>query len=80
MRTKTYVFMRTDELGDSIRAHGTPFLEGEYEFPDYSNDLPMWSAFWVWKDDMTRKAQADWESIYGPESRIHLEEKRFLKV
>lgn len=41
-----YIFMRRDELGDEIRAHGTPFLEAEHEFPNFDRDDEcMYDAF-----------------------------------
>lgn len=72
---RQYVFMRTDELDDEMRAEGSKFLEGIYEFPNFNeDDEPMWLAFLTWESALNKKGQAEWETIYGPESRVYLEE------
>jgi hypothetical protein len=72
---RKYVFMGIDELGDTFRAHGTEFLEGEHSFPDFEEDPQMWEAFLAWENAMIDRANKEWQEICGPESKIFLEEK-----
>lgn len=75
MKDRKFLFMVRDELGEFKRAHGTTFLEGEYTFPAFKDDdEPMWNAFITWQASMEEKAQAEWEEIFGSESRVFLEE------
>lgn len=69
-----YVFMVRDELGDECRAFGTEFLSGVHEFPRFDpEDEAMSEAFVAWKSNLVRRGQQDWESTFGPESKIFLE-------
>jgi len=73
---RVYVFMRRDELGDEVRAHGTEFLEGEYRFPDFEEgDEAMNAALWAWQQSLELRGQEEWEELFGSESHIFLEEK-----
>ena len=74
MKYRVYIFMGIDECGDSFRAHGNKFLEGEYRFPDYTGDEAMWEAFLSWEEAMVRRANDEWQELYGSECRIHMEE------
>lgn len=76
MADKKYVFMRRDELGDEVRAHGTDFLADVHSFPAFDEeDEAMFSAFCAWKDALEERGQREWEEHFGPESRIFLEEE-----
>ena len=73
---RVYVFMRRDELGEEVRAHGSDFLEAEHSFPAFDEeDEAMFSAFTAWSDSLETRGQEEWEELYGPESKIFLEEK-----
>ena len=77
MKTKKYVLMRCDECGYYCRAEGDEkdFLVQVFEFPDFDpEDEPMFWAFQVWKEEIRKKAQDIWNSQFGSESRIFLEE------
>ena len=72
---RVYVFMRRDELGDEVRAHGTEFLEGEYRFPDFEEgDDAMNAALCAWQQSLESRGQEEWEELFGSESHIFLEE------
>lgn len=69
-----YIFMIKDELGDELRAYGSEFLSGVYEFPHFDpEDEAMSEAFVAWKSNLVRRGQQDWESRFGPESKVFLE-------
>lgn len=69
-----YVFMVRDELGDDHRAFGTEFLSGVHEFPSFDwEDEAMVDAFEAWKSNLTTRGQEEWESTFGPESKVFLE-------
>ena len=73
---RTYVVMVRDELGDIIRAYGSPALEAEYQFPEFNaGDDAMCSAFWIWLDTIEATLNREWQSIYGEECEVFLERK-----
>ena len=67
--------MGIDECGDDFRAYGSECLEREYTFPAFDeDDDAMWEAYQVWKLTIEAKVNEEWQSIYGPERRLFLEE------
>ena len=71
---KKYVFMTRDELGDEARAYGTEFLSGVHEFPSFDpGDEAMCEAFEAWRRNLVERGQKEWESVFGPESKVFLE-------
>lgn len=69
-----YVFIVKDECGEKYRAHGSDFLSGVYEFPDYDTaDETMRDIFCLWQIAMTQKANKENKEIFGPETSVFLE-------
>jgi len=69
-----FVIMVRDELGEESRAYGTDFLSAIHEFPSFDeDDAAMTEAFFAWMSSVENRAQADWESVFGPESSVFIE-------
>lgn len=76
MRVRHYVVMVRDELGYEHRAEGSEKLSAVYEFPYFTEaNIAMWNAFNVWSYELEQELQAEWDEIYGPESRVYLEQE-----
>ena len=71
-----YVVMVKDELGEVMRAYGSPSLEKEYIYPDvdWDNEVDT-DVFYAWQYELERRLQEEWEKIFGPECQVFLERK-----
>lgn len=71
-----YVVMVKDELGEVMRAYGSPSLEKEYSYPDvdWDNELET-EVFYSWQCELERLLQEEWEKTFGPECQVFLERK-----
>lgn len=68
-----YIFIRRDKHNNEEKAHGSDFLEGQYDFPSFTKDDKVKLAeFEKWKLDLENKANEECKALY-PDSFVFLE-------